>query len=284
MRIWLPTLVLLLLLASPGCGQEGSFEAHGAHGTFSVLTYNVAGLPEGISKSHPEINMVLISPLLNGYDLVLVQEDFWYHAELASLADHPYHSEPWTTELDFTDMGDGLNRFSRWIFEGHERVAWPGCNGNFDCSSDCLATKGFSVARHTVADGVAVDVYNLHMEAGGCPEDFVIREDSIQLLLDEMALRSGDVPVVMAGDFNLHEDEEEDLPLLERLMDEGGLSDACWTLECGNGTIDRILFRGSAAIALNVDEWRRPEEFVDAEGERLSDHRPTAAILTWNKH
>lgn len=272
--------------AFPGCGTEGgqNGDAWGpAEATFTVLTYNVAGLPEGISKSHPEINTVQISPLLNGYDIALVQEDFWYHAELSSLAEHPFQSEPWNTELDWTDMGDGLNRFSLWPFQEFQRVPWPGCNGTFDCSGDCLANKGFSVARHRLAEGVDVDFYNLHMEAGHCPEDFAIRADSIQLLLDVLAERSGDVPVVMAGDFNLHADDPVELVQLERLVLEGGLSDACWTLQCGNTTIDRIFFRGSADIGLDVDEWSKPPEFKDPEGEKLSDHKPTAAVLTWHR-
>ena len=47
-----------------------------ASGSFTALTYNVAGLPEQISGSSPEANSPLISPLLNGYDLVLLQEDW----------------------------------------------------------------------------------------------------------------------------------------------------------------------------------------------------------------
>jgi hypothetical protein len=45
-------------------------------GDFLALTYNVAGLPEGISGSHPETNTPLIGPLLNAYDLVLMQESW----------------------------------------------------------------------------------------------------------------------------------------------------------------------------------------------------------------
>ena len=61
--------------------------------TFSVLTYNVAGLPAGISSSEPDINTPLISPLLNDYDIALVQEDFVYHRDLARDAEHVFHSE-----------------------------------------------------------------------------------------------------------------------------------------------------------------------------------------------
>src|SRR5690606_27992207 len=52
------------------------FDAHpmpappATEGTFDALTYNVAGLPVGLSSSQPDINTPYISPLLNAYDLV----------------------------------------------------------------------------------------------------------------------------------------------------------------------------------------------------------------------
>ncbi|MET0594862.1 MAG: hypothetical protein ABW133_19330, partial [Polyangiaceae bacterium] len=74
-----------------------------ASGEFTALTYNVAGLPEAFSGSQPATNTPLISPLLNDYDLVLVQEDWQtpnpnptgfsvYHDLLAASARHPHQS------------------------------------------------------------------------------------------------------------------------------------------------------------------------------------------------
>src|SRR5690242_3764245 len=79
-----------------GAGGGGSLCGSTATGgTFKLLTYNVAGLPEGISGSHPLVDLPLISPLLNGYDMVAVQENFtWadYPQRLSSAARHPYKS------------------------------------------------------------------------------------------------------------------------------------------------------------------------------------------------
>ena len=47
-----------------------------ASGTFLMLTYNVAVLPDSLSSSHPSEYTPQISPLLNAYDVVVVQEDF----------------------------------------------------------------------------------------------------------------------------------------------------------------------------------------------------------------
>src|SRR5690349_21383843 len=41
-------------------------------GRFTLLTYNVAGLPQLVSPSSPRLNVPLVSPLLNHYDIALV--------------------------------------------------------------------------------------------------------------------------------------------------------------------------------------------------------------------
>ena len=150
-------------------------------GEFLALSYNVAGLPDALSQSNPETNTPLISPLLNDYDLVLVQEDWEtpdpntieplrvYHELLEAQALHPYQSEPAplpvgsNPERPSALVSDGLNRFSQFPFGALVRQQWNGCDNN---SGDCLALKGFSVARTELAPDICVDVYNVHGEAG----------------------------------------------------------------------------------------------------------------------
>src|SRR5689334_5173922 len=55
-----------------------------SQGRFNVVTYNVAGLPEGLSRVHPQQNLPLIGAALNRYDLVFVQEDYAYPELLRS--------------------------------------------------------------------------------------------------------------------------------------------------------------------------------------------------------
>ena len=119
-------------------------------GTFSALTYNVAGLPQGISGSEPELYMPLISPLLNGYELVLVQEDFSYHAELIAEVEHPYLSPP---KEDLVKLvGDGLNYMSQWDWVSLDRQQWGVCYGDATTGAgDCLAEKGFSMSSNAPA-------------------------------------------------------------------------------------------------------------------------------------
>lgn len=265
-------------------GEEGQ---PAPAGEFSLLTYNVAGLPQGVSSSNPEVNIPRISPLLNAYDLVLVQEDFYYHAELGAETTHPHRTTPWADVPDIADLGDGLNRFSNYPMADHDRTAWYACNGNIDCASDCLATKGWSFARTTLDPNtglgppVEIDIYNLHMEAGGCPMDFEIRLQSAHDLVEEIAARSPGRAVIVAGDFNLHETDPEDLEPLMILLETPGLTDACLAVDCGDLRIDKVFFRGSEALELEALSWDTPDEFVTPEGEDLSDHLPVGVRFAY---
>ena len=86
---------------------------------------------------------------------------------------------------------------------------------------------------------------------------------------------------MIAGDFNLHADETIDLEQLLRLLN-AGFVDACWSLDCQEEHIDRIFFRSTNAIELNVLSWSVPPEFVTEEGKDLSDHEPVAATIGYS--
>jgi endonuclease/exonuclease/phosphatase family metal-dependent hydrolase len=286
------TLIAAALLAA--CGDA----SRPGTGEFLALSYNVAGLPQGISGSMPARFTPLISPLLNGYDLVLVQESWQtpdpnplaplrvYHELLVADADHPYKSEPAPLPLGSDPrrpsalVGDGLNVLSRFPFEPVVRVAWEGCD---DSAADCLALKGFSVARTSFADGVVVDVYDLHMEAGGNAHDEMLRDQGVTQLAEFLREFSAGRAVIVGGDFNLHTDEEPDGSQYRRLLAETGLIDVCAALDCPQpGRIDKFAYRPSDAIALEPLSWRfETDVFVSPEGEALSDHDALAVRFRW---
>ncbi len=259
-------------------GSDAEVGAPPASGSFTALSYNVAGLPEGVSGSHPEANSPLISPLLNDYELVAVQEDFWYHPALAASAEHAHQSEPMWEEPKASDMGDGLNRFSDYPFVDHERVAWVTCSN--DGGADCLTTKGFSVARHELAPGALLDVYNLHADASSSDADMEARRLQYEQLFAAIDARSADTALLIMGDTNLKTKRPVDAIILEELFSR--FDDACETLACGSESIDRILLRDGGALSLTPTSWEHPGAFVDGSGQDLSDHLPVAVGVDWS--
>jgi len=144
-----------------------------------------------------------------------------------------------------------------------------------------MTTKGFLYARLEVEPGIAIDVYNLHMDASGSEEDIAARRAQSAQLASFIALNSEGVAVLLAGDTNLKATRPEDLQTLDDFLAATGLVDSCRFLECGDERIDRIMFRSCPDLELEPVEWSIPEEFVDADGNQLSDHLPVLARVAW---
>lgn len=255
--------MILALLACQGT-VEGDFDA---------LTYNIAGLPQGISSSDPERFIPQMGDKMNAYDLVVVQEDFSYHELYAPDVTLPHRSEPKPDPpLGVTDafLGDGLNRFSVFPFEPVERTQWPACFGLVDNASDCLAEKGFSTAHTTLDDEVELLVVNLHAEAGGGPHDVGARTQGFALLATVIAEAPG--AVLVGGDTNLKPDEREgDRAIYDDFLAVSGLVEV-EQQDPERDHIDRFFYRSSPVLELEPVEWAVATEFVDDQGNDLSDH------------
>jgi hypothetical protein len=270
--------------AAAGSGSNDAplprVEAPPQKGSFELLTYNVAGLPEGLSRSRPQKNLPLIAALLGRYDVALVQEDFAYPELLRGGLGLP-HASPGFVRGERLDFGDGLSQFARRPFAAFRRVPWQSCNGVIDSYFDCLTPKGFTIARQTLAEGVSVQIFNLHMDAGRSEADRAARAGQIeQLIVALTSVPPGDA-VIVAGDTNLW---GSDSPLLERLLAATGLIDSCSALQCSEPwRVDRILYRGGTDLILSPSRWRIAREFVDAEGQPLSDHPAVAVTFAWER-
>lgn len=251
-------------------------------GTMMLLSYNVAGLPGGLSQADPVKNTPLMSPLLNAYGLALMQEDFAFTTQLSSQALHPYKSIPGVPAFG-TFMNDGLTRFSNYPFTGHTRLRWQACNGIIDQANDCLASKGFSVARTTLGAGAIVDVYNLHMDAGNSSGDQTARAAQVDQLLAEIATRSAGHAIIVAGDTNINPSKSaENKQMLDKLLLQGNLTDACVHVSCGDvNRIDRVMYRSSAQVQLEALSWKLDTSFVDSAGVALSDHEAVGVQFSW---
>lgn len=247
-------------------------------GAFKLVTYNIAGLPEGISRSRPRTNIPLIAPLLADYDIALVQEDFAYQSLLRAGVPHRHQSRPYVRRIGF-DVGDGLSRFAHTSFTDPVRYAWSQCHGYFDSGSDCLARKGFSFARHQLTNDVEVDIYNVHFDAGWSANDSATRRSQVEQLVQVIGERSKARPVIVAGDTNMF---GQDSSLLEQLKSGAELRDSCRTLSCAQpGRIDRVLYRSSDTLQLRPKSWGIDGRFVDARRQPLSDHLAVAVAFEW---
>ncbi|WP_338687570.1 jacalin-like lectin [Streptomyces acidiscabies] len=261
-------------------------------GTFNVLTYNVAGLPEPLSSSKPATNTPLISPRLGAYDIVNVQEDFNYHAALYQNDDHAYRT-PTSGGVPF---GDGLNTLSDVPFEDFERVRWNQCTG-----TNCLTPKGFSLARVRLAEGAFMDLYNVHTNADDSEDALAARRANITQLSDFIKANSAGNAVIVMGDTNTRYTRSGDN--IRTLTSANGLTDA-WVQLVRGGTaptqgadaivcptsappntcevVDKVLYRGSPLVNLSATRYSNDwAKFLDSAGGNLSDHFPHAVDFSY---
>jgi len=273
-------LALLMSLEGAATATATAAARNDKKGTFELLTYNVAGLPEGLSSSNPLANLPLIGKLLNKYDIALVQEDFAYPLELRQNFRHA-HASPAFVRGNRLDFGDGLSQFARFPFSAFRRVPWLSCHGVFDAFFDCLTPKGFTVARQSLAEGVFVHLYNLHMDAGWSVGDRAARRKQVAQLVAAIRRESAGHALIVGGDTNIL---QKDAGLLEQLLTEAQLKDACAEARCSEpGRIDRVLYRSSPELQLRPKQWRIAREFVDGGGQPLSDHLPVAVAFDWQQ-
>ncbi len=292
MRAPLPLIVVLLAF---GCGTDSdpktdsdlksdSGEIGPLQGTLRVLTYNVAGLPDGVSSAEGALldRMPAIQALLADYDLVGLQEDFDATGH-AALTDGTSHAEVlWFSDTVGSDRvyGAGLAQLLPQASAGYREEHYTDCNGVFDGASDCLASKGFQTST-LMLGGEALDVLNTHHEAGGGLEDEAARLAQVDQVLAAIDTHSTGRAILMTGDFNLRPGDVEDAVPLAR-YDDAGLVRACDWMDCAEPNhIDQIRVRSSDTLSLEVLEWDRPAQFVTEDGVALSDHPAVSAVIAW---
>lgn len=273
-------------------------------GSFSVLSYNVAGLPEAISSAPTprESSTTTIGARIAPYDVVHVQEDFNYHAYLyAADTNHAYR----TPTSGGAGIGSGLNTLSKIPYDedDFERVGWNTCTFG---SGDCLTPKGFTFMRERLAEGVYVDFYNLHTNAGTNDDDLAARRDNLSQLTEFIATHSAGNAVVVMGDTNTRYTRSGDT--IAEFAAANGLTDPWVQLIRGGsapakgsdalvcdqtGTtvpntcevVDKVLYRGSKLVSLNATSYNNEHSrFLTDGGLMLSDHDPIGVDFTWSRN
>ncbi len=244
--------------AAPGdAADSGNEPALPTAAVIDVVTYNVAGLPGRVAKVDGRETHPKLGPALAGFDLALLQEDFWYH----HLIDAPHAWQVRPRRGEMFRLGDGLARFSKHQLGAVEHVPWTTAHGWFSHYNDRLAWKGFAVGRMSTGPSDFIWVYNVHFDAGGSRGDREAREaQREQLIADILERTSPSDAMIVAGDFNTGANGLADL------RGRTGLEDS------GAGGIDRVLFRSGPGISLRVAR-DSTNPTPDLDGLRgLSDH------------
>lgn len=267
-------------------------------GFFSVLTYNVAGLPGIISSAVTgrSRSIAEIGRKINPFDIVNVQEDFNYNRSLYSGGNlHPYR----TKTKGKVPFGDGLNTLSRFPMSDVVRVAWKKRTG-----ADFLTPKGFTRVKIEIVSDVWLDVYNVHANAQNNRKASRARRDNLNQLRDYIGEHSSENALIVMGDFNAHYSFSDDN--LHDFMDSTKLVDS-WVelqneglvpearhefipphmLSIGNQneSIDKILYRGNSHLSLAARDYNIENNlFTNVKGLPLSDHYALALHFNWAIH
>ncbi|MEU5311658.1 jacalin-like lectin [Streptomyces sp. NPDC021562] len=272
-------------------------------GTFSVLTYNVAGLPQGLSSAPTprDPSTTEIGRRIAPYDIVNVEEDFNYHAYLYATDTHPYR----TATSGGAGIGSGLNTVSNYAWDGDdfERVGWNSCQID---SGDCLTPKGFTFMRERLAEGVYVDFYNLHTNAGTNDGDEASRAANLDQLTSFISTHSAGNAVVVMGDTNTRYTRSADT--IAEFASANGLTDAWVQLIRGGSApakgsdalvcdqsgatvpntcevVDKVLYRGSKLVNLKATSYNNEHaKFLTGDGLMLSDHDPITVGFSWSQN
>jgi endonuclease/exonuclease/phosphatase family metal-dependent hydrolase len=249
-------------------------------GTFTFVSYNVGGLADFISAGSPSETTPLISPMLNPFDVVVVQEDFEYHKKLVSQLTFPFQVKPGGASFPKV-YGDGLATFSRFQTGEVTKEQWDDCNGTTGSKNDCLAEKGFRCVMITLEAGVDVEVCNLHMDAGRGADDAKTRDKQSVQFAAYLTEHASTHAVIAAGDTNM---KAEDEPSFLKLVALTSLRDTCRELSCPQPALhDRVFVRDAPNLKLTASSWEELTTFVDANGKALSDHDPVSVKISWTK-
>jgi hypothetical protein len=160
--------------------------------------------------------------------------------------------------------------------------------------------------RERLAEGVYVDFYNVHTNAGTNDGDLASRADNLNQLTAFIGSHSAGNAVVVMGDTNTRYTRSGDT--IAEFAAANGLTDA-WVQLVRGGTapakgsdalvcdqsgstvpdtcevVDKILYRGSKLVTLDATSYNNEHtRFLTSAGLMLSDHDPITASFTWSRN
>jgi Ricin-type beta-trefoil lectin domain/Jacalin-like lectin domain len=269
-----------LLIGSAAFGGP----AKATSGSFSTLAYNVAGIPFEYSGANATLHTPIISCYIRPFSIVNVQEDFNWHADLYNDCDNHLYRTPTSGGIG---IGDGLNTLSNFPFDDLDRVTWTN-----RADADALTPKGFTMVRVRLQEGIYVDVYNLHAQAGTSSTDLTDSESDVAQMLSYIEGNSAGNAIMVLGDSNtrytragqnmweflhhgftdvwIQDIRSGDVPLIGNPLLCGAVETASPTCE----VTDKVLFRNNGFLTLQASQYVDRQDAVDGSGVQLSDHHP----------
>lgn len=180
--------------------------------TFKAACYNVDGLPFFNTDGPQEDGTIAISQRIaqEGWDFFGVSEDFGYHDQLVSaLSDYNIGKYRGTVTSKNSSAAnradtDGLCFFAKKNIGMADEtcVSWNQTWGTLLNGADECIDKGYRIYTVTLADGLAVDVYILHMNSGDKPQQLAARESQLKQLGEAIVASDNKRPIIIMGDTN----------------------------------------------------------------------------------
>jgi endonuclease/exonuclease/phosphatase family metal-dependent hydrolase len=224
------------------------------YSNFSLVSYNIHGLPMIMTFDETYVRMKEISQLLHGteFDVINFQEDWTTHGNNILLDGLPEYA--WSQRLneythEYSLFGSGLLQMSKTTPDNSTQIVFTDRHG-FD---DMWANKGFQTMR--IGD---LDIYNTHLDAGKETGDVNARTAEIQQMINYINLWSQDRAILIGGDTNLRSfDNVSYNNLLNSLNLTEITNESC---------IDKFLYRNSSNLQIV------PKKVISVKNKSLSDH------------
>lgn len=277
-----------------------------AENTFSVMTYNVGGLP--LAGSSDKEKSALIGQEISKYDIINVQENFVNDKVIRKNLSEDIISQTSHISGKFV----GMDSFSSFPIKNIGYVKWNDSYGGIVIGggADIYASKGVRYYTVTLPDGSEIDVYNFHTDADGSDtaddKNLAARRSNLSqlaALVNERSVSQGRAVIVM-GDSNsrytrVYDDFENLLvktcgltDVWVELVRQGGVPEKNGVALTVEGTsavdlstenpdiekVDKILYKSGDTVELSALTYN-DLKLVDTNGEVLSDHNPLVATF-----
>lgn len=316
-----------LVLAGMLCPSSSWAQTSSSTTTFTVAAMNVDGMPNKIlgieinpdAKEADGATKIGKKLAEKDYDFVGLSEDFNFHDELIAPLEGIYTCGTHRGRLKASNLADvvltkgmqtdGLGFLWRNNITATDEswTMWNERYGLTSNGSDELIQKGYRHYTVTVASGVVIDVFQLHMDADTDDKDLAARESQMaQLAADIQQNYDNNRPKLVIGDTNCRYTRDYLKTKFIDVVAENGkynVGDA-WVEYCKGGTyptygtdalmvsdlgyeqgeiVDKIIYMNStssSATKLTLNWFKVDTDFNDEDGTALADHYPVVANFT----